>query len=58
MGDCVRSAVGGGLVKEGCVVDVFLTKPMPPPLRGRKGKNKIEYKIHKKKEKKRNYFIN
>ena len=31
MGDCVWSAVGGGLVKGGCVVDVcVLTKPMPP----------------------------
>uniref|UniRef100_A0A8C4QH37 Coiled-coil domain-containing protein 39 n=2 Tax=Eptatretus burgeri TaxID=7764 RepID=A0A8C4QH37_EPTBU len=38
---CVWSAVGGGLVKEWCVVDVcFLTKPMPPPSPERKNKNK------------------
>ena len=56
MGDCVRSAVGGGLVKGGCVVDVFLTKPLPPLWGEEKEKNKQinKYKNFKKPPKKQN----
>ena len=51
----VRSAVGEGLVKGGCVVDVVcvLTKLMPPPLRGSKENTKTKKTIFK-----NHYFIN
>ena len=43
MGDCVQSAVGEGLVKGGCVVDVVcvFNQAHAPSPRGRKGEKKI-----------------